>query len=576
MVAPLSSARIGGSGIVLGVGVDVETLRAAIPTLNARIKQISEGLKLKPEIDFEQTAVKRALGKLRSQLTNEIVKVQVQAEAGNLGLAQRPVYQEPPNFDQGFGSYGPSVRGRFGTRDAQFRGAQAAILRGVRNDTARARADETMKAAREAIFGKPYEYIEEPEDVGIHGPAVRGRFSQRESAIRAGAADEIRRMRRETLKAQVRERLFGPEEDEDKPGSGLGSLRGLLRGGAFGYAAHFTGQLANAALDTGRGVGLSMSSDPVLSAQGKLGTLQGLASIPVIGSLFSAFDKLTGASEALNEKIKTRLALEGFGVASAQVGGDQFSIARAETVKAHIDLVREREKIEIEGDQSLERAQKVDAFFNGKGIGAAAAVRARTAGLLAGKDLEISNLAKLGGTRMQLLRFDSDTRIGLSEMRVQNRGLHLDDEDALGNIRGVESSIRRATSREGKNRAMLEGVASLRAFRAGLEVRGGGMAAVTNIATDLFGDPYNLNPETQARLRAAGMTDSALGKIGALTMRSDPALGSARARDLGLHMGNGVDGINENQTDAGSQSEITLARILDILERFDSKLLGLN
>ncbi len=506
MVAALNTARLGSGGISIPVVADLDSLRANIANAKQIVAEASKTMKVKVNYDADETAILRGVKSQIKKLEAQINKEQINVRLQQFGILPAP----------------------------------------------------------SATPGRPTIANWQPPD------------SYRTIAL---AHEEYKK--RQNLEAKFSKQL----EDEATGGGGgggagrVGNLRSLLRGGIYGYAASRIAEGVSGLSHATQGFGVAGSSDPYLRNQGLASGIQGLGSIPVIGNVVKAFDDLLGVTKSLNSQMQTRLDVEHQAVARAQLGGDAFSSAASESAEEQRALQRERE--------STSRSGKVRSILAGQlfpGLNVFSDMMTKDD--LAAQDERQKEIAATAKLRLAYLRVDSNTRIGLNELRVRNRGLHLEDEDALGAIRGVDANITRATTPEGKHRAALEGISSLRALKASYTVRGGGMAASANLRTDLIGDPYNLHPETQARIRAENMTDQALGKLGALGApqfgglipgfggaiggqinESLRAMGSARARNLGLDFSStsNPNGVNNNDSDLAAEGVNTLGQILDIM-----------
>ncbi len=113
--------------------------------------------------------------------------------------------------------------------------------------------------------------------------------------------------------------------------------------------------------------------------------------------------------------------------------------------------------------------------------------------------------------------FNSQINIAANEMRVKNKGLNLENEQALRLIGGLQNAIDIAPEEGGfRRRAQLTALSSARAFKASLMVRGGGVVGQSNLFTQATqnADPFNIEPQSKARLEAMGEINQYIRSMG--------------------------------------------------------------
>lgn len=541
MVAFNQSARVGSGGITYTVGADTSQIRRDL----ADLAKFAKEQKLKPEIDFEQTALVRGLESVRRRIQREQVKIQIVAELDQRGLADAAMKAGAITRAQL-----DAVRGTSGRPD--INGPMAAVpvphWLQVRRQLEAAREDYAKKNPPAQADGDPLDQLAE---------------------ARRGA-------RRAPSQA-----------------AGTGMLGGALKAGGALYAISQLLETGISAARFGNASAMAGSANPQAALTGQIGMVNAAKDIPLVGKLVTLYDEATGLTRSLRTRIEAVSDIRSASVAMAATTRSPIRLLEAQNA-AHLAEMRERyaaqgiditesggyihgtgrgavspeaqraavgayaanrsaqeealyrARIEMRVGQNVTRAD-IEAEGLAKDLKPFAAARRRlgaetdaTARLAPPEMQEL--MKRLGQARMDrqlaernrelgFAQFGSETRTAASQIRVRNRGQFFADEGTLTELRGIQEDIDRAPEEGGfKSRARVEGLARARAVRAGLNVRGGGVVGQTNLATDLVGDPFNLLPELKARGRAQRMADSFIKNLGG-TGSGD--LGAARTSDTG-------------------------------------------
>ncbi len=353
------------------------------------------------------------------------------------------------------------------------------------------------------------------------------------------------------------------------------TLKGMVQTGAFiyGVAAAATSVVRTAAGigAISRGTTLGNSSDPMMRLRGRAMEISGAESLPIIGHLIAAFNDLEGTSRNLNARLQARVSFEDRVIEKAMVSGDPLEVAKQQAIasnrekKRAVDTMmadKNHEGLDEVAQDWWETIQlnKEKVFWAGKqrnsylqatrGSGTIELLRSQLQPMTADieklgleRDVALANakpfekdainerfnsLTKAQqnnmGRAVSVARYNMQTSIGASQYRVNNFGMSLEDEAAFNLTRKVRQNIILAPKEKIKDEngkpidmdelARIQGLGELRAFKASLMVRGGGIVGQTNMATDLVGDPFGIMPQTLARERAMGIVNKEMGQIG--------------------------------------------------------------
>lgn len=544
MPSPLSSARLGSGGVSIGVGFDID---AGIAQLRQAVAAQEKNLKAKPKVewDFQEAAVTRGVRAVINKIQREAASIDVAfrlKDAGLLDAAKRAGALSPSQL----AALTPATPAIF---------ARALTPGGVNTLGA------FQRLSPQALFSR------DDIDANMSAAGASLRDARKQAAMRV--ATEAKLAREDNPLAQLADAASSSRPGRTPSNGGMG-LRGAVRLGGYAYAARLGLESVSALAQYGTASDAAHSSSSAASLQGQLAQFQSAENIPGLGRIVKAFDDITRTSLKLQSTMKGEEGLREHAVAMAGLSRSPIGDLKAkgerrifDTIaeyeasgvstpasRAHIAGVVQEEKAKLDRS-TFELANQIGGLdFQVGNIRQASARQPRSAmraalvdagqrewRLNANPDIrqELSNVAaaKLAAfdvdTKRQrdLADYNTATGIGAAQIRINNKGVAMEDENAFLAVRRVLSTIDQANLEGGdKRRAKFAGLAELRGLKSGLSVRGGGITGATNLATDLVGDPFNLMPETQARLRAGSAYDAGLKRIGEAGAAQIPAIAS--------------------------------------------------
>jgi hypothetical protein len=616
MVANLQAARVGSGGVSIPVILQDPDTRQAFAKLRADVAQASKDLKVKPQIDYEETQFVRSLQTSLRKIERENAKIRVAVELDEKGLATAAVRAGAITQQQlsaaRAGQPAAPLRAGFSGVEAEIRGVMASEIRSMRNA---ARAETVRAEANRRLYGEPVE-VERFRSYDGAGQLMSARAGSGSEGIAArianaggvpGVADTPAGARaslaaanrlyqeRMDLEKKFLDQMKAEEGGEDGDGeakrlrkvwrAGRAPSRAADYGGIFGAlkaVGIFDGAMriaGTSAYDANQRFTIGAAgANSQAGMQASVNLAESWKSTPVIGSIVKLFDEASGFTRALKVRMEAnldirsaavdaarltrsrtlgaeaegkeelqgmvdkygqngividdageRVSAQGFGSATNQATRSALSAYVAKKVNVAARVARARAELNAEQDVMRARiaATGLDTARDPREA-ARVAMRAENKAAADLAEPELQELTqRLGDARYKKMvadqnrslwadTFGSQTRIAASQMRVNNHGLSLDDENAFTTLRGYDAAITAAPEAGGyKARARMDALAGARALQASLVVRGGGNADIVDLAThSAASDPFNIRPETMARVRAQRMTSAYVKKMG--------------------------------------------------------------